>query len=258
MRKLFFVLVATMGATLATMSWAQDEAQEQYMAQWAARSHMSTQQDDQDVQRDAIRNEYVTSRISDLKDALAMWAQAAHKRGGWVADDSMIKQLPDGSITPTLYVDTGVAVFQKLGPVVFRQMPDGSIKWQITTFRSKNAETIGQQQALFLNVYWSTIQDQCSALIKHGKMTSCDKVLPKEYRTTVTQPSPTQSHIMTTADVAAFQNAHPEMPQPLGGGMYRVHLYDGGTAVMTEQQWDNYSTQHYQKCQMGIPDHCEK
>jgi len=273
MRKLLFVLAATLGTISA---WAQEglstssitaiapqdspsQTDEQYMQQWAAKTQAGQQEDESN-------NAFVTARISDLKGALALWDQAAHTAGGWSFNGSLNKRLPDGIIMQTLYADVGVADFNELGMVIFRQMPDGSLKWQITSFASKNVRTKKEALAVATQTYWGTIRYQCNILIRQGKMMSCDNILPKKYQVdsapapaaALVQSKPVEARPMTAADVAAFQKAHPEMPQPLGGGMYRVHLYGGGTAIMTEQQWNDYSTQHYQKCQMGIPDHCER
>lgn len=278
MKKIFFVLAATFGAASA---WAQDglstggitaiapqdspsQTDEQYMQQWAAKTQAGQQQA---ARQDARNNAFVTARISDLKGALTLWDQAMRTNDPRIhVLGDLNKVIPDGVVMQTLYNDVGFAIFGKLGVVTFRQMPDGSLKWEITSFESKNVRTKKDARALADQTYWGVIRNQCNTLIKQGKMTSCDNILPKEYQVDSTpapavapvQSNPVEAHPMTAVDVAAFQKAHPEMPQPLGGGMYRVHLYGGGTAIMTQEQMDDYSTQHYQKCQMGIPDHCEK
>ncbi|MGN6323989.1 MAG: hypothetical protein ACTHNE_19910 [Dyella sp.] len=278
MRKIFFVLAATLGAASA---WAQEglstggitaiapqesphQTEEQYMQQWAAKTQAGQQQA---AQQDASNNAFVVAHVSDLRGVLALWDQALRTNDPRIhVLGDLNKVIPDGVVMQTLYNDVGVAMFGKLGVVTFRQMPDGSLKWEITSFESKNVRTKKEARALTEQTYWGVIRNQCNILIKQGTMTSCNNILPKEYQmdsapvltASPIQAKPVEARPMTAADVAAFRKAHPDVPQPLGGGMYRVHLYSGGTAIMTDQQWDDYSTQHYQKCQMGIPDHCEK
>lgn len=218
MRRLLFVLAATLGTISA---WAQEglstggitaiapqdsppQTDEQYMQRWAAKTQAGQQQA---AQQDASNNAFVAARISDLEGALALWDKAAHTAGGWTFNGSLNKKLPDGVIMQTLYAEVGVADFNELGMVIFRQMPDGSLKWQITSFASKNVRTKKEALAVATQTYWGTIQYQCNILIKQGKMTSCDNILPKEYQTVsapapaaaLTQSKPVEAHPMTAA-----------------------------------------------------------
>lgn len=74
-----------------------------------------------------------------------------------------------------------------------------------------------------------------------------------------------QMQPITKADVERMYREHPEIPHPVGGGLYQMRWYDGRTIVGTMEQLNAASTEHYQRCasfsgdlKLQATEHCDK